>query len=667
MLLLGVDVGGTFTDVVLSDGDRLHTAKAPTTPADQSEAVMEGLTGVLRRADRRPEEIETFAHGMTVATNALLEGRGARTALVATAGFTDLVELGRQARRDLYRLCAAHPPPLVPRELRVGARERMTPDGAQRELDSPAEDAVCEELAALDPDAVAVVLLHSYRHPDHERALDAAIRRRLPSVHVSLSHEVVGTFREYERAVTTEVDAALSPLLGGYLRRLAQRATEAGLPKPDIMQSSGGLTDAEAAAGHAALAVLSGPAAGAAGAAYVAGASGHPDALCFDMGGTSCDVCVVDGGRVRETTGRDVGGRPLALPMLDVHTVGAGGGSIAWADPGGALRVGPHSAGAEPGPACYGRGGREPTVTDANLLLGYLDEGSELAGGVRMDRDAAAQAVGELAQRLGLEELDCAQGIVRVASAEMARALRVMTVERGVDPRRYALLAFGGAGPMHACAVADELGMDRVLCPPASGVLAALGLVVSERRRDAQRSVLRSGEELTAEAVTGDWEALAYRARRDLGARDAAVRAVYELRYRGQAFELPVEHADEPATPAQLRKAFEAAHEERYGYRDSDAEVELVTIRVTAAVAGPEIDLEAAADGSQAGREPAGGREAVFDGERRPAAVWRGSPAPGAELEGPAICELSESTLVVAPGWRGRSQPTGAVLLERDP
>jgi N-methylhydantoinase A len=353
--------------------------------------------------------------------------------------------------------------------------------------------------------------------------------------------------------------------------------------------------------------------------------------------------------------------------MLDVHTVGAGGGSIAWADPGGALRVGPHSAGAEPGPACYGRGGREPTVTDANLLLGYLDEGSELAGGVRMDRDAAAQAVGELAQRLGLEELDCAQGIVRVASAEMARALRVMTVERGVDPRRYALLAFGGAGPMHACAVADELGMDRVLCPPASGVLAALGLVVSERRRDAQRSVLRSGEELTAEAVTGDWEALAYRARRDLGARDAAVRAVYELRYRGQAFELPVEHADEPATPAQLRKAFEAAHEERYGYRDSDAEVELVTIRVTAAVAGPEIDLEAAADGSQAGREPAGGREAVFDGERRPAAVWRGSPAPGAELEGPAICELSESTLVVAPGWRGRSQPTGAVLLERDP
>jgi N-methylhydantoinase A len=667
MLLLGVDVGGTFTDVVLSDGRHLHTAKAPTTPADQSDAVMQALTAALGRAERRPEEVEAFAHGMTVATNALLEGRGARTALVATAGFTDLVELGRQARADLYRLCAAHRPPLVPPELRIGAPERMGPDGPLRALDSDGADAVCQELAAAEPEAVAVVLLHSYRHPAHERALGTAIARRMPSVHVSLSHQVVGTFREYERAVTTEVDAALSPLLAGYLRRLAERARDAGLPQPAIMQSSGGLADAEAAAGHAALAVLSGPAAGAAGAAYVAVASGQPDALCFDMGGTSCDVCVVDDGRVRETTGRDVGGRPLALPMLDVHTVGAGGGSIAWADPGGALRVGPQSAGAEPGPACYGRGGSEPTVTDANLLLGYLDESSELAGEVRLDRGAASRAVGELAGRLGLDEPECADGIVRVASAEMARALRVMTVERGVDPRRYALLAFGGAGPMHACAVADELGMDRILCPPASGVLAALGLVVSERRRDAQRSVLRSGPELTAEAVAGDWEALAARARGDLGVPDAAVRAVYELRYRGQAFELPVEHADQPATPAHLREAFEAAHEERYGYRDSEADVELVTIRVTAAVEGPEIDLEAArADGPGGSREAAGRREAVFDGQRKPAAVWRGAPAQGTELAGPAICELPESTLVVAPGWRGRTGPTGAILVERD-
>ena len=667
MLLLGVDVGGTFTDVVLSDGRRLHTAKAPTTPADQSDAVMDGLTAVLAAAGRRATEVEGFAHGMTVATNALLEGRGARTALVATEGFTDLVELGRQARADLYRLCAVHRPALVAPELRIAAPERMGPDGPLRALDPAGAEAVCDQLAAAEPEAVAVVLLHSYRHPDHERELGATIERRMPSVHVSLSHQVVGTFREYERAVTTEVDAALSPLLASYLRRLAERAQDAGLPQPAIMQSSGGLADAEAAAGHAAIAVLSGPAAGAAGAAYVAVASGQPDALCFDMGGTSCDVCVVDGGRVRETTGRDVGGRPLALPMLDVHTVGAGGGSIAWADPGGALRVGPHSAGAEPGPAASGRGGSEPTVTDANLLLGYLDEGSELAGGVRLDRAAAARAVGELAQRLGLDELECAEGIVRVASAEMARALRVMTVQRGLDPRRYALLAFGGAGPMHACAVADELGMQRILCPPASGVLAALGLVVSERRRDAQRSVLLAGSELSAEALAADWESLAERARAELGAPSAAVRAVYELRYRGQAFELPVEYPDEPAAPEHLREAFEAAHEERYGYRDSQAEVELVTMRVTAALPGPELDLAASGAAQPGGpREAAGRREAVFDGQRVPAEVWSGAPPEATELTGPAICELPESTLVVAPGWRGRSAATGAILIERD-
>lgn len=666
-MLLGVDVGGTFTDVVIAAGEQLHTAKAPTTPADQSEGVMSAIRTALHRADRRAEDVDAFAHGMTVATNALLEGSGARTALVATEGFTDLVELGRQARADLYRLCVDHPAPLVGPELRFGAPERVGPEGALRPLEAPAAERLCDELERASPESVAIVLLHSYRHPDHERRLGEAIARRLPRAHVSLSHEVVGTFREYERAATTEVDAALSPLLAGYLRGLAARAREAGLPDPAIMQSSGGLADAELAAGHAALTVLSGPAAGAAGAAYVAAAAGHPDALCFDMGGTSCDVCVIDGGRVRETAGRKVGDRPLALPMLDVHTVGAGGGSVAWRDPGGALRVGPRSAGAEPGPACYGRGGSDATVTDANLLLGYLDEGSALAGEVHLQRAPAAAAVGELAQALGIGELECAQGIVRVASAEMARALRVVSVQRGVDPRRYALLAFGGAGPMHAGAVADELGMDRILCPPASGVLAALGLVVSERRRDAQRSVLRAGDALTADAVSADWEALAARAREALGAPDAPVRATYELRYRGQAFELPVEVPDEPAGPDRLREAFEARHEERYGYRDDQAEVELVTIRVTAALAGPELDLEAAGAGMpDRAREPAGVRSAVFEDGECDAALWRGVPAQGSELPGPAICELAEATLVVAPGWRGAAGPTGTIVVERE-
>ena len=381
--LLGVDVGGTFTDAVVVAGGRVHTAKAPTTPADQSAGVMIAVERALAGAGLEAAAVEEFAHGMTVATNAMLEGTGARTALVATEGFTDVVELGRQARAELYRLCAARPAPLVPPERRFAAPERMGPEGVLRPLTADGAATVAEAVAGCAPEAVAVCLLHAYRDPAHERALATALRDRLgEAVHVSLSHDLVGTFREYERAATTEVDAALSPLLAAYLRRLRRRAGEAGLPEPAIMQSSGGLADAGTASAHAALTVLSGPAGGAAAAALLAERCGEPDLLCFDMGGTSCDVCVVEGGAVRESAGREVGGRPLALPMVDIHTVGAGGGSIAWRDAGGALRVGPQSAGAEPGPACYGRGGERPTVTDANLVLGHLDPAAPLAGDI---------------------------------------------------------------------------------------------------------------------------------------------------------------------------------------------------------------------------------------------------------------------------------------------
>ncbi|MFL5956818.1 MAG: hydantoinase/oxoprolinase family protein [Solirubrobacterales bacterium] len=657
-MLLGVDVGGTFTDAVLATGDTLHTGKAPSTPRDQSEGVMAAVGAVLERAGGDPGDIERFAHGMTVATNALLEGNAARTVLIATEGFTDLIELGRQARAHLYRLCADRPAPLTPADRRVPAPERCGPDGPLRALDGEAARATVKRAAELEPEAVAVVLLHAYRHPEHEQALGEALGEHLPDAHVSLSHDVVGTFREYERAATTEVDAALGPLLARYLRGLVDRAGNAGLPEPQIMQSNGGLADLDLAARHPALTVLSGPAGGAAGGAYVAEAAGEPDALGFDMGGTSCDVCVIDSGRVREAAGLEIGGRPLALPMLDVHTVGAGGGSIGWRDAGGALRVGPRSAGADPGPACYGRGGTEPTVTDANLLLGYLDETAELAGGVALDRGAAARAVGALAGDLGLSNRDCAQGIIRVANNEMARALRVMTVERGVDPRRYALVPFGGAGPMHAAAVAEELGIERILCPRASGVLAALGLVVGDRRRDAQRSVLRSGDAFTAEAVRDDVEALAARARDALGEPDAPLRVVYELRYRGQAFELAVQR-DGPTPPDELTEAFAARHEERYGYRDPESLVELVTVRVTAAVPGPGVTLEAP-DG--VAPEPTT-RSAVFRGDEHQAQVLRGELTAGLEIAGPAICELPEATLVVPPGWSGDVHATGTVRL----
>src|SRR5579859_7187317 len=588
---LGVDVGGTFTDAVLVAGDgRLLTAKAPSTPEDQSRGVLAAIAAVLERAGAEASAVGELSHGMTVATNALLEGKGAPTALAATEGFTDLIELGRQDRPELYRLCAARPSPLVPGELRFPVRERMTPDCPLTPLSEDAADWLAGRLEDAEVDAVAVVLLHSYRHPEHELALGRVLAERLPHLHVSLSHEVVGTFREFERAATTEIDAALSPLLAGYLRGLAERCHEAGLPEPSIMQSNGGLIDVNAAASHAAWTVLSGPAAGAAGAAYLARAAGERQALCLDMGGTSCDVCVVQDGAVQERSGAAIAGRPIALPMLAIHTVGAGGGSIAWRDSGGALRVGPQSAGADPGPACYRRGGREPTVTDANLVLGLLGDDAPLAGGVRLDRNAAEGAIRKLAGELGMDPVQTAEGIRRVAAIEMAAALRVVTVQRGVDPRGFALLAFGGAGPLHAAQIADELGVETILCPRTSGVLAALGLVVSERRRDIQRSLLLSGEELTAEAVAHAAGELAVQARAALGAPDPQLEATYELRYLGQSFELAVKAGLRPSL-TELRTGFERAHEEHYGYSDPEQELELVTLRITATTPGPEIEL----------------------------------------------------------------------------
>src|SRR5215207_7746853 len=481
-MLLGVDVGGTFTDAALLDGDRLHTAKVPSTPADQSRGVIEAVEEVLGRAGADPGRVDGFAHGMTVGTNALLEERGARTALVATRGFADVLEIGRQNRPSLYHPCRGRPKPLVEPELRFEAEERIGPDGVITGLSDDEVGRLVTELRRAGAESIAVCLLFAFSDPDHERRIARALRDALPDVHVSASHEVLPAFREYERFSTTVIDAYLSPLLGRYLTRLASACDERGLPEPEVMRSSGGTAEAAEAARSSAWSVLSGPAGGAVGAGLLARAAGNPDAIGIDMGGTSCDVCVVDAGEVRRTDSREIEGRPIQLPMVDVHTVGAGGGSIGWRDPGGALRVGPRSAGAEPGPACYGRGGTEPAVTDANLLLGYLSPGASLGGEIELDRDAAAEAVAGLGGEFGLAEIEAAEGIVGVANQEMIRALRVVTVERGVDPRGYALLPFGGAGPMHAAALAAELEISRIVCPRASGVLSALGLIAAGHR-----------------------------------------------------------------------------------------------------------------------------------------------------------------------------------------
>src|SRR5438132_2075602 len=515
MAVLGVDVGGTFTDAVVLDGGRVTTAKVLTV-AHQEESVV-----AAARAAGATGSVERFAHGTTVATNALLERKGARTSFVTNAGFEHLLHLRRQTRAQLYRPCATWPEPLVPLERSYGVRGRIGPQGELEPLD-------LGTLPAIDAEAVAVCLLHAYRDPSHERAVVDELRRRLPDAHVVGSHEVAPEFREYERASTTAADAYLGPVVARYARSLASRCAEERLPAPLVMRSSGGVATLEEVAAHPAIALVSGPAAGVVGAARICGLAGIEDAVSFDMGGTSTDVCLVLGGAAGRAAEKDVGGLPVRLPTVDLHTVGAGGGSIAWVDSGGALRVGPRSAGAHPGPACYGRGGREPTVTDANLLLGRLPE--RLAGGPKLDREAAERALGHI---------DPAH-VVDVVNAEMLRALRVVTVERGHDPRGLALVAFGGAGPLHACALAEELGMRTVLVPEAAGVLSALGLVASDERRDEVRSYLCPLEE--AGELPPEGEA--------------------DLRYAGQSFELTVPlEADRAA-------AFHRAHEERYGYAE---------------------------------------------------------------------------------------------------
>jgi N-methylhydantoinase A len=485
------------------------------------------------------------------------------------------------------------------------------------------------------------------------------LREALPEVHVSLSSEVLPEFREYERFSTTAADAYLSPRLAAYLKNLAGKVEEAGAPGPLIMQSSGGVVRVDDAIADAAGCLLSGPAGGVVGAAYVGGLGGYRDLLTFDMGGTSTDVAPIVGGEAQTTTETVVAGVPIKLPMVDVHTVSAGGGSIAWADAGGALRVGPHSAGAEPGPAAYDKGGEEPAVTDANLFLGYLADEAELGGEVVLKRGLSEKALSSLGERLGLDALETALGILGVANAEMVRALRVISIERGLDPREFALLAFGGAGGMHACALAEELGMETVLIPRAGGVLSALGLAISDLRHDYVRPYLIGLEDLDKGQFEEKFKYMQDAAAQDLEDPEHTHRA--DLRYRGQSFELTVE-AD---SLEKLEERFHDAHEQRYGYRMDEEPVELVNLRLiaTVSVEKPELSERTA----ESGEEESGRREANFDGEWKEVPVLdREKMGEGSEVEGPAIVEFRESTCVVRPGWRGAVDGVGTLVLEKE-
>ncbi len=653
-LRLGVDVGGTFTDLVaLWEGD-LITAKVPSTPKDQSVGVM----NAVETSEVGPSAVAALAHGMTVATNALLERRGAKTALVTTEGFRDVLEIARQDRPSLYDLTEDRPPPLVPRELRFTVKERMGSQGEISALDEESLEEVVSAIEEAEVEAVAVCLLFAFMHPEHEQRVGEVLREALPDVHVSLSSEVLPEFREYERFSTTAADAYLAPRLAAYLKNLAGKVEEAGAPSPLVMQSSGGVVRIDDAIADAAGTVLSGPAGGVVGAAYIGDLGGYQDLLTFDMGGTSTDVAPVVEGEAQTTTETVIAGVPIKLPMVDVHTVSAGGGSIAWADAGGALRVGPHSAGADPGPAAYDAGGEEPTVTDANLFLGYLADRAELGGEVVLKRELSEKALGALGEELGLDAEEVALGVVRVANTEMVRALRVVSVERGLDPREFALLAFGGAGGMHACSLAEELGIETVLVPRAGGVLSALGLAISDLRHDYVRPYLADLEDVDEGEFEEKFEDMESAASEDL--EDPEYTRQADLRYRGQSFELKVE-AD---SLEELEKRFHAAHEQRYGYRMDDESVELVNVRLiaTVPVEKPEPEEPPAEGEAESGR-----REANFDGEWQEVPVLdRDRMGKGSEVVGPAIVEFKESTCVVRPGWQGVVDGVGTLVLEKE-
>ena len=650
---VGVDVGGTFTDLVaLAEDGTIEVRKVVTTPDDPA-------VGLFRAVDGLRGPIELLIHGTTVATNALLERHGARVVLVATAGFEDLLWLRRQDRAALYDLARDHPPPLVARADVVGVAERMGPGGTLVPLVDAEVERVVAAVRALDPGAVAVALLFAFRHAAHEQRLAAALRAALHAIPVVASHEVLPVFREYERTSTVTVEAYLRPRVGAYLARTAAEAGRRAIPELRIMTSSGGSLAPAAAAVRAASLALSGPAGGVVGARLVGEAVGSPDLLTLDMGGTSADASLIVGGAPLADGVGAVAGVPLTLPSLLIETVSAGGGSIAWMDDGGALKVGPESAGAVPGPACYGRGGVRPTVTDACLVLGWLDAEQPLAADVRLDLVAAEAAVATLGRVGRRDRRGVAAGIVEVATAAMARALKRVSMARGLDPRRMVLLPFGGAGPLFGCALADVLGMKRVVIPPHSGALSALGLAAAAEQVELMASFHRTFSGLAREDVTAAFEPLCARAQVELpGAvltREAACRFV------GQGYELTIPVAD--PEPYRLEEAFLHAHLARYGHAGGGQPMELVNLRVVARRPAPPPHFRSQVPGVRA---PVGRRPVTVRGERVTADVWPGDElATGVAIDGPAILAGADATALLEPGWRGRVHATGAVLVKR--
>ena len=659
--ILGVDIGGTFTDFALIAGGRVRVFKTSSTPADPTDAVMQGLRDL-----QAPPDAEV-SHGSTVATNALLERKGARTALLVTEGFEDMLEIGRQNRPALYDFGVERPSQLVPPELRIGVPERL---GSRGEVVVPLSAGDAERIARLaregGAEAVAVSLLFSFLNPAHERLLKEALDGLGGDLFLSVSSNLLPEYREYERASAVVVNAYVGPPMARYLRRLG----DALGPRLRIMHSGGGSLSVERAAQEPVRTLLSGPAGGVVGAFHLASQAGFSQVITFDMGGTSTDVSLCPG-RVQETTSAQVGGYPMRMPTIDIHTVGAGGGSIARVDPGGALLVGPQSAGADPGPACYGRG-EQVTVTDANLVLGRLDEGRFLDGRMSLDVERSRFYVNRLAAELGQDAAETAEGVLRVANAAMERALRAISLERGFDPRRFTLVAFGGAGPMHACALAEGLGITRVLAPPHPGVLSALGAAMADVVKDYSHTLLLQESQVDADALGNAFRPMEEQAREDLGA-EGFGRAMLrfqrflDVRYVGQSYELtvPCPPLGAGAAGAAARR-FHRAHRRRYGHSDPSQPTEVVTARLKAI--GP-VEKPVVAPMEEGGRDPSAAlvdeRPVVFNGKPLPARCYdRSRLLPGNAIAGPGLVFQMDATTVLPPGWTARVDGYGNLVLE---
>ena len=664
--VVGIDVGGTFTDVALLQDGKLSVHKLPSTPDDPSRGILQGV------ADLGVAEAD-FVHGSTVATNALLEGTGARTALVTTLGFEDVLEIGRQARSELYNLNIERPPALAPWELRFGVAERVDHTGAIIEdLVPQAVDALASLIAAADIEAVAVSFLFSFLNPVHEEMVLEALRKLPGKPFISISSRVLPEFREYERTSTVVVNSYVGSLMARYLGRLEESLGK-GLR---IMQSSGGSITSRLASEQPVRTILSGPAGGVVGAFYTGVQAGYPDIITLDMGGTSTDVSLCPG-QIKETTGQAVGGYPISVPMIEIDTVGAGGGSIARVDSGGALSVGPQSAGATPGPACYGVGD-QITVTDANLLLGRLIPDQFLGGRLALDQNRTQKLMAGLASQIGAGVRESALGIIRVVNSNMERAIRAISLERGYDPRRFTLVPFGGAGPMHCCELAQELGIPRILVPPHPGILSALGVAIANVLKDYSRTVMLQGEHLNRMRMDEEFLGMEGLARRELEAEglpveQMAVRRFVDVRYLGQSFELTIDYPGGARTDnrrADLQRrisdSFYRAHLRRFGYADRNQPVEVVNLRLKLElqVDKPDVNRELAGPPDPAAART-GETQVVFpEGELRAALYQRDKLRSGHRFSGPALVLQMDTTTVVPPQWQAAVDPLGNLLLE---